>query len=59
MSMYHQQDSETNFTGSAQDIKSWNDFEKYTCKITSTFPKGWLDKVEITVDLSSDAPFMV
>ena len=27
--------TQTNFTGSVQDIKSWNEFEKYTGKVTS------------------------
>ena len=30
-----QHSRKTNFTGSAQGIYSWNEFEKYTCKIIS------------------------
>ena len=34
----------TNFTGSAQDMDLLNKFEKYTCKIIPTSPRGqWVD----------------
>ena len=37
---------ETSFTGSAEDVNSWYEFEKYPYKITSNHPRG---QFELTV----------
>ena len=41
--------SETNFTGRAQDINSWNRLEKYTGKTTSTSPRClWVNSLRLS-----------